>query len=144
MLEKAALKVLLVEDVRMIRAMILNQLAELGVTEVPTASDGGQALETLGREPDVDIILCDWHMEPMDGLTFCARVRSHPGLGGRHIPVVFMTCDDRLADSDKRRRTLEPAKGLGIVGILLKPLTTDDLRAALTRYTHFDPVTGAG
>lgn len=131
-------KILLVEDVRMIRLMILNQLAELGITEVSVAVDGTDALGVLTREHDIALILCDWHMEPMDGLTFCAKVQGHPDLGGRRIPVVFMTCDDRLTDSDKRRRTLESAKGLGIVGILLKPLITDDLRAVIARHTGFE------
>lgn len=133
----AALKVLVVEDVRMIRLMILNQLAEIGVTEVATAADGTEALAVLGKDPTIGLILCDWHMEPMDGLTFCGHAQNHPALGGRRVPVVFMTCDDRLADSEKRRRTLDSARSLGIVGILLKPLNIDELRDTLRHHVGF-------
>ena len=70
----------------------------------------------------------------MDGLDFCARVQATPYLGGRRIPVLFMTGDERLAeDADKRRRALETARELGIVDILIKPFTAADILAALTR-----------
>lgn len=136
-------KVMLVEDVKMIRTLIRHQLGELGITEIVMASDGAEALELLLREPGVDVILCDWHMEPMDGLSFCGQVQATAQLRGRRVPVVFMTSDDRLADPDKRRRTLETAKAIGIVGMLTKPFSTDDLRAMLIRSGGFDPLRGA-
>ncbi len=129
----SSLKVLVVEDLATIRIMIKHQLGELGLTGVKAVSSGEEALALLLGEPDVDVILCDWHMTPMDGLTFCARVQAIPYLGGRKIPVLFMTGDDRLADPGKRQRALDTARDLGIVDILLKPFTTETLRAALAR-----------
>ena len=129
-----SLKVLVVEDVSMFRTLIRHQLSEIGITRVATASDGTEALDLLLGEPDFDLILCDWHLEQMDGLDFCARVQATPYLGGRRIPVLFMTGDERLAeDADKRRRALETARELGIVDILIKPFTAADILAALTR-----------
>ena len=128
-----AFKILLVEDVKTIRTMILLQLGELGIDQVAVAVDGTEALSTLARDPDIDLILSDWHMEPMDGLDFCARIQALPRLRGRRIPVVFMTNDERLADPAKRTRALETARGIGIVDILMKPFSTEDLRAVLAR-----------
>ena len=130
-------KVLLVEDISMIRTLIRHQLAELGITHVVMAADGAGALDLLIKEPDVDLILCDWHMAPMDGLTFCAQVQTTPHLGGRRIPVLFMTSDERLTDPVKRKRALEQARDLCIVDILIKPFETADLRSALVRCASF-------
>ena len=117
----------------MIRTLLRHQLSEIGITRVVMTAEGTEALALLQREPDVDLILCDWHMAPMDGLSFCAQVQKIPYLGGRRIPVLFMTGDERLTDSEKRRRALETAKDLGIVDILLKPFKTEQLRAVVTR-----------
>ena len=131
---RASLKVLVVEDISMFRTLIRHQLAEIGVTQVVTTGDGVEALDLLLNEPDFDLILCDWHMEQMDGLDFCARVQATPYLGGRRIPVLFMTGDERLAeDPVKRQRALETARELGIIDILIKPFTADDIRATLER-----------
>ncbi len=132
---KASFKVLVVEDISMLRTLIRHQLAELGVTQVATAGDGAEALDLLLHEPDFDLILCDWHMEQMDGLEFCAKVQATPYLHGRRIPILLMTGDERLAeDPVKRQRALESARDLGIIDILIKPFTADHIRAALGRF----------
>lgn len=124
-------KVLIVEDTATFRAILRHQLVSIGVTSVWMAADGEEALGMLEHEPDFDAILCDWHMHPMDGLSFCAKLQGLPALGGRVIPIFFITADPKLADADKRARMLEPAKGLGIVDVLPKPFTADTLRDAL-------------
>ncbi len=125
------LKVLVVEDLAIVRSLIRQQLAALGITRVTEAEDGASALTLLKREPDIDLILCDWHMTPMDGLEFCAQVQAIPYLGGRKIPVLFMTGDQKLADAKRRRRTLDSARDLGIVDILIKPFGSEALREKL-------------
>ncbi len=132
---KASCKVLVVEDISMFRTLIRHQLAELGISQVATAGDGAEALDLLLHEPDFDLILSDWHMEQMDGLEFCAKVQATPYLHGRRIPIVLMTSDQRLAeDPVKRQRALETARELGIIDILIKPFTADDIRATLARF----------
>lgn len=130
---QAMLKVMVVEDTLTYQMIVRRQLAALGIDSVVMTSEGREALETLGREPDVDVILCDWHMTPMDGLTFCAAVQSIPYLRGRRIPVIFMTGDVKLADPTRRRRAMAPAHSLGITEILIKPFTVEELKAVLIR-----------
>ncbi len=130
----SSFKVLVVEDLAMMRMLIRHQLGELGITRVVTAADGLEALDLLQREPDIDLIMCDWHMEPMDGLVFCARVQKIPYLGGRNIPVLFMTADERLSDPVRRTRALESAKELGIIDIIIKPFSIEELGAILNHY----------
>lgn len=126
-------KVLLVEDTATFRAIIRHQLLALNLDEVVMAADGAEALTILRDREDIDLIISDWHMAPMDGLTFCAAVQQSPRLKGRQMPVVFMTGDAGFADPDKRERALEQARGLGIVDILPKPFTSDRLKAALSK-----------
>jgi CheY-like chemotaxis protein len=133
------LKVLIVEDTATFQLIVRRQLTALGINSVETASDGLAALDLIRREPDVDVILCDWHMAPMDGLAFCAAVQKVPYLRGRHIPVVFMTSDAKLVDPVKRQRALAPAQALGITDILIKPFTIADLGAVLTRCAGYRP-----
>ncbi len=133
------IKVLIVEDTATFRLIVRRQLAALGVNSVATAVDGEEALELLRTEPDFDVILCDWHMAPMDGLAFCASLQSIPYLRGRHIPVIFMTSDVKLADPEKRKRTLGTAQSLGIIDILTKPFTVADLREVLARCAGYVP-----
>ncbi|MEI8396974.1 MAG: response regulator [Rhodospirillaceae bacterium] len=133
------LKVLVVEDTLTFQLIVQRQLAALGINSVEMTADGKAGLELLRREPDVDVILCDWHMVPMDGLAFCAAVQTVPYLRGRHIPVIFMTSDNKLVDPVKRKRALLPAQSLGITDILIKPFNVNDLREVLTRCAGYVP-----
>ena len=126
-------KILVVEDTATFRAILRHQLVGLGFTNVWMAADGGEALKLLQSEQDFDIIICDWHMHPMDGLTFCGVVQSIPNPHGRTIPVLFMSADPKLADPHKRTRMLEPARKVGIVEILPKPFEVVELKATLDR-----------
>ena len=126
-------KVLVVEDTATFRAILRHQLIGIGINNVWMAADGEEALGMLQLEPDIDAIICDWHMHPMDGLTFCAKIRGVQALAGREIPVLFMTADPKLGDPEKRARMIEPAKSIGIVEILTKPFNSTELKETLSR-----------
>lgn len=129
----AMTKVLIVEDTSTFRAILRHQLISVGITSLWMAGDGQEALGMLSQQPDFDAILCDWHMHPMDGLTFCSKVRSLPTMQGRAIPVLFMTADAKLANPQTRGRIQDLARTLGIVEILPKPFNTEELKATLER-----------
>ncbi len=126
-------KILIVEDTATFRAILRHQLVSIGYTNIWMAADGGEALKMLQAEDDFDAIICDWHMHPMDGLTFCGVVQSIPTTRGRAIPVLFMSADPKLADPEKRARMIEPARKVGIVDILPKPFDVAELKATLAR-----------
>lgn len=126
------LNVLIVEDTATFRMMVRQQLLSMGMAKVYVASDGAEALQILKNNKDIDLIVSDWHMAPMDGLTFCGMVQQTPALRGRQIPVVFMTADSKLADEDKRAKVLAASSHLGIIAILPKPFSAEQLRNALS------------
>ena len=56
--------------------------------EVMTAENGVQALEVL-KQRSVQLIICDWMMPVMDGLTLLKEVRRNKEMS--HIPFVMLT-----------------------------------------------------
>ena len=89
---------LIVDDSRIIRKVARRIVEGLGF-EVDEAADGSEALAFCnGIMPDV--ILLDWSMPVMDGLTFLRRLRALPG--GAVPKVLFCTIEtrpDRIAEA---------------------------------------------
>src|SRR3546814_11844634 len=86
--------------------------------------------ETLRSRPQV--ILCDIHMEPLDGLGYLAQLRGHADPEIAAIPVVFLT-------ADKQQETVLSAKQLKADGYLVKPVSLVALKQRLDpllKYHH--------
>jgi two-component system chemotaxis response regulator CheY len=82
---------LIVDDSRIIRKVARRIVEGLGF-EVDEAGDGSEALAfCAGAMPEV--ILLDWSMPVMDGMTFLRRLRELPG--GRAPKVLFCTIETR-------------------------------------------------
>jgi len=82
---------LIVDDSRIIRKVARRIVEGLGF-EVDEAADGSEALSfCAGLMPE--IILLDWSMPVMDGLTFLRRLRTLPG--GTAPKVLFCTIETR-------------------------------------------------
>ena len=80
---------LIVDDSRIIRKVARRIVEGLGF-EVDEAADGAEALAfCAGAMPEV--ILLDWSMPVMDGLTFLRRLRDLPG--GKAPKVLFCTIE---------------------------------------------------
>jgi CheY-like chemotaxis protein len=73
-------KVLVVEDVSLIRMTTMDMLEELGITAVDVA-DGPSALAVLEHDPDIDTILTDLGLPGMNGHDLVAEARKRkPGI----------------------------------------------------------------
>ncbi|MGV9007663.1 MAG: response regulator [Brevundimonas sp.] len=84
---------LIVDDSRIIRKVARRIVEGLGF-EVDEAADGSEALTFCnGIMPDV--ILLDWSMPVMDGLTFLRRLRAMAG--GIAPKVLFCTIETRAS-----------------------------------------------
>ena len=82
---------LIVDDSRVIRKVARRIVEALGY-EVDEAADGAEALAyCTGAMPDV--LLIDWNMPVMDGLSFLRRLRGLPG--GDRPKVLFCTIETR-------------------------------------------------
>jgi len=62
------LKVLIVDDSKTMLRIIGNVVKQIGVEYSKTAEDGQQALDLFKKE-EFNVVLTDWNMPVMDGLT---------------------------------------------------------------------------
>ncbi len=109
--------ILLVEDEAMVRAVAERALTRHGYT-VLTAENGEAALEILGREPTVDLIISDVVMPTMDGPTTVREARkTHPDL-----PILFI--------SGYAEEQLRKSIDLERVQFLAKPFSVQKLAEA--------------
>jgi CheY-like chemotaxis protein len=110
---------LLVEDDDLTRELFTFVLEGRGYT-VAGAPNGLDALGVLLDGYTPDCILLDLHMPVMDGRQFRARQLDEPALAD--IPVLILSGECSLP---------REAAELGAAGHLQKPVTPDDLLAAL-------------
>ncbi|MGC9110067.1 MAG: response regulator [Caldimicrobium sp.] len=70
-------KALVVDDSKAIREIEKRYLEELGFF-VLEAENGEEALEIVKENPDLTLILLDWHMPVMNGYEFLKKLRANP------------------------------------------------------------------
>lgn len=116
------LHVLVIDDHRSMRSIIRNLLHKIGIENIAEAENGKVALAYL-RAPDIefpDVVICDLHMDEMDGMQFCNIVRSDKNLRNYHVPILMLTGDlDQLLH--------EVSKQVGAMEVLTKPVTAEEL-----------------
>jgi two-component system chemotaxis response regulator CheY len=126
------LHVLVIDDHRTMRKIIGRCLREIGITAIDNAGNGAEALTWLSLpNNDPDVIICDLHMDEMDGLEFCNAVRRGKGLRDPNIPILLLT-----GESD--RMLLEVAEQVGVKTVLQKPITAQELGTAIASVVGFE------
>ena len=85
---------LVVDDSRAMRSILARLMTGLGF-EVSQAGDGAEALSVLDDGLRPDVVLVDWNMPVMDGLTFIKTVRGRDDL--RDISLMMVTTESEQA-----------------------------------------------
>jgi two-component system chemotaxis response regulator CheY len=107
------MKVLLIDDSRTMRNIQKSVLSQLGLTQIEEACDGQDALSKVGAfQPE--LILVDWNMPNMDGLTFVKAWRST----NKTTPIIMVTTEA------EKSRVIEAIKA-GVNNYVVKPFTPD-------------------
>ena len=119
------LKVLIVDDHENARALLSQMLRALGAAHIFEARDGVEGLRVLG-EHDIDIVLADLVMAPMDGLTFVRALRTSPHSRRPRAPVIMVSGHSTL-------KSIMSARDAGVDEFLAKPLSARDLVDRLHR-----------
>jgi two-component system chemotaxis response regulator CheY len=109
------MRILLVDDSRTIRNIQKNVLAQIGHTDVMEAGDGIEALIKI-KEQRPDLMLVDWNMPNMDGITLIKKVRETD----KDIPMIMCTTEA------EKSRVVE-AIHAGVNNYVVKPFTTQTL-----------------
>ncbi len=109
------MKILLVDDSRTIRNIQKNVLKQLGHNDVIEAEDGVKALALFNEQPP-DLMLIDWNMPNMDGITLVKKIRET----NKTVPMIMCTTEA------EKTRVLEAVKA-GVNNYIVKPFTVDSL-----------------
>lgn len=89
---------LIVDDSRIIRKVSRRIVEGLGY-EVDEAADGAEALAHCAAALP-DVVLLDWNMPVMDGLTFLRRLRGLPGGDGPKVLFCSIESDpERISEA---------------------------------------------
>jgi two-component system chemotaxis response regulator CheY len=106
---------LVVDDSRAMRSILTRLLSGLGF-DVAQAGDGAEALSVLDAGTRPDVILVDWNMPVMDGLTFIKNVRAREDL--RDISLMMVT-------TESEQGQIVRALAAGAHEYVIKPFTDE-------------------
>ncbi len=113
------LNFLIVDDNKHMRALIQGILHALGVKNCLDAIDGADAFKELRHFP-ADIIICDWNMQPLDGLDFTRLVRTGKDSPNPFVPIIMLTGHTEM------NRVVE-ARDAGVHEFMAKPISAKGL-----------------
>ncbi len=130
--QATSISVLVIDDQKTMRQIVRRLLGQIGVQDVADAEDGEAALEMLHRPlaKKPDLIICDLHMEKMDGMDFCNKLRLDKNEVLRAIPVIILTGEQDTFVHDVTRQ-------VGATMVLVKPISADDLKAQIEAAVGF-------
>lgn len=107
------MRIMLIDDSKTMRNIQKSVLAQLGHTQVEEACDGQDALSKVNAF-NPELILVDWNMPNMDGLTFVKQFRQT----NKNTPLIMVTTES------EKSRVIEAIKA-GVNNYVIKPFTPD-------------------
>lgn len=119
------ISVLVVEDNLPMLEITKSLLLTFGVGHVITAQNGEIGFKRY-VELNPDIVIADWMMKPVDGISLTRIIRNDPKSPNPYVPVVLMT-----GFSEKRR--VFQARDAGATEFLVKPFNARDLYKRLVQ-----------
>ena len=110
--------IITVDDSSAMRRIIKNTLQKLGFETILEAGNGVEALEVMSKNK-VDMIVTDWNMPEMDGLTFVKAVRAKDEY--KDLPILMITTEAAKEDILTALRS-------GVNNYVVKPFTPETLQ----------------
>lgn len=122
------IQVMVIDDHATMRKIVRHLLSQIGIFDVVEADNGINALEILNddtREEKPDVIISDLHMDGMDGIELCNKIRLSKKLGVKDIPILMLTgeLDDFILDVSKQ---------VGVRKIMTKPIGAPELKGHIS------------
>ena len=111
--------ILVVEDNQPMLDIVKSLLLTFGVGRVVSAKNGVEGLKKLVKY-DPDIVIADWMMKPLDGISFASEVRQNKQAPNPFVPIILMT------GFSQKSRVLQ-ARDAGVTEFLVKPFNARDL-----------------
>ncbi|XGC81078.1 response regulator [Bdellovibrio bacteriovorus] len=122
------LKILVVDDMRSMRKIVMKALTELGSFQVSEAENGALAWElvqkAIAEGKPYNLIVSDWNMPVMKGIDLLKHVRSTPAIA--KTPFYLVTAETEASQ-------VKEAVVLGVSGYVTKPFTPAGLKEKLSK-----------
>ena len=115
------MKLLIVDDSKMLRDMLSYALNDGGYMDVDEAVDGLDGL-VKAKSKQYDLVISDVNMPNMDGITFVGELRKLPQYS--KTPILVLTTE--RSDEIKSK-----GKAAGATGWIVKPFVPDQLLKAV-------------
>ncbi|MCH2547402.1 MAG: response regulator [Alphaproteobacteria bacterium] len=112
-------KVLIVDDDKRIAKLVKSVLNGLGFLSVHVEHSALEALQYMAKE-EVDLIICDWVMEKMDGVQMVQKLRKDLTNPNQLVPIIMLS-----GNSEKPH--IEKARDSGVTEYVMKPFTAKSL-----------------
>lgn len=113
--------VLIVEPSGTQQRIVSGWLHDIGIRQISAVGSGEDALEHM-REAAPDLVISAMHLPSMTGTDLVQHMRNNPDLAD----IPFM-----LVSSETSYRYLDPLRQAGVIAILPKPFTSDQLHKSL-------------
>ena len=113
------LTVLVVDDCNNMQHLLRELLKAFGFRDLHAAKSGEEALTAL-RSIHPDFIICDYNMEPMNGVEFIRTLRNDGGNLNRFVPIIMLTGHAEMAN-------ILAARDAGATEFLAKPVSPQSL-----------------
>jgi two-component system chemotaxis response regulator CheY len=120
---RESLRILVVDDRAVSRALVSQALDEIGILHHTTEGDGRTALGMLAARP-VHLVIADLGMPGMNGLELLHSLRENRST--RDIGFILMT-------ETPTPQVMAQGRHLGLNQLVRKPFSTATLRAAIER-----------
>ena len=117
------IKVMVVDDSSTMRKIIINVLQQIGIDgdNIGSAVDGIDALGKL-KSTEYDLVLTDWNMPKMNGLSLVKNLRHLPKY--KTTPILMITTEGG------REEVIQALKS-GINNYIVKPFNAETLKQKL-------------
>lgn len=114
------MKFLLVDDSKTMRNIWKKVITAINNSETVEAGDGAEGLKAFQEQGPFDMLLVDWNMPNMDGLSMIKKIRE----ADKNTPIIMVTTEA------EKLRILEAIKA-GVNNYLVKPFTPNALQAKI-------------
>ena len=110
--------ILVIDDVNTMRVQIKDLLKTFGFRKISLAANGEEAKSYL-ELGEIQLVLSDWHMAPVDGLELLKYLRTHD----EHKDTAFIM----VTGESTKEKVVEAIKS-GVDDYLIKPLTPEQIQ----------------
>lgn len=121
------LKILLVDDMSVMRKIIKKSLSQMEFCNITEADDGTPAwklLEDAKGEKPFELIISDWNMPQMTGIELLRKVRGDDTY--KQTPFLMIT-------SEGEQKNVEEALSAGVSNFIIKPFTHEAIEEKIKK-----------